>query len=244
MLDWTDEQKMLRDALREFALKEVVPLVGELEHGDLPPYDTLRKLFAAFGIDAMARDSFTKRLARTGRGDAAASGDGPGSSGFDPGSDARPHQRTVAVLPRHGHGAGRVGRPYRRGDRQPWHRDAAPALGARPPLPRAHRGLGADRAGSRLGRLRRHALHGATRPQRRRLHPQRVEDVHHQRTVRRRHRVHLQARRWHPARAAQGPVVRPRAWDGGARAVAAAAQDGDALLADGRGLRHRRARRH
>ena len=59
MLDWTDEQKMLRDALREFALKEVVPLVGELEHGDLPPYDTLRKLFAAFGIDDMARDGFT-----------------------------------------------------------------------------------------------------------------------------------------------------------------------------------------
>ena len=85
MLDWTDEQKMLRDALREFALKEVVPLVGELEHGDLPPYDTLRKLFAAFGIDAMARDGFTKRLARDGRGDAAASGDGSGSSGFDPG---------------------------------------------------------------------------------------------------------------------------------------------------------------
>ena len=49
MLDWTDEQKMLRDALREFALREVVPLVGELEHGDLPPYDTLRKLFAAAG---------------------------------------------------------------------------------------------------------------------------------------------------------------------------------------------------
>ena len=85
MLDWTDEQKMLRDALREFALKEVVPLVGELEHGDLPPYDTLRKLFAAFGIDAMARDGFTRRLARAGHGDAAASGDGSGSSGFDPG---------------------------------------------------------------------------------------------------------------------------------------------------------------
>jgi acyl-CoA dehydrogenase len=84
MLDWTDEQKMLRDALREFALKEVAPLIGELEHGDLPPYDTLRKLFAAFGIDAMARDSFTKRLARTGRADAA-SGEESAPSGFDPG---------------------------------------------------------------------------------------------------------------------------------------------------------------
>jgi alkylation response protein AidB-like acyl-CoA dehydrogenase len=75
----------MRDALREFALKEVVPLVDELEHGDLPPYDTLRKLFAAFGIDAMARDSFAKRLARDGRGDVAAPGDGAGRSGFDPG---------------------------------------------------------------------------------------------------------------------------------------------------------------
>jgi alkylation response protein AidB-like acyl-CoA dehydrogenase len=85
VLDWTDEQKMLRDALREFALKEVVPLVDELEHGDLPPYDTLRKLFAAFGIDVMARDSFAKRLARDGRSDATARGEGPERSGFDPG---------------------------------------------------------------------------------------------------------------------------------------------------------------
>jgi acyl-CoA dehydrogenase len=85
MLDWTDEQKMVRDALREFALKEVAPLVSELEHGDLPPYDTLRKLFSAFGIDAMARDSFTKRLARVGRGDAATSAEASPPSGFDPG---------------------------------------------------------------------------------------------------------------------------------------------------------------
>jgi alkylation response protein AidB-like acyl-CoA dehydrogenase len=85
MLDWTDEQKMLRDALREFALKEVVPLVGELEHGDLPPYDTLRKLFATFGIDAMARDGFTQRLARDGHRDGARSGDGSRSASFDTG---------------------------------------------------------------------------------------------------------------------------------------------------------------
>ena len=85
MLDWTDEQKMLRDALREFALKEVVPLVGELEHGDLPPYDTLRKLFAAFGIDAMARDGFTGDSPELVTASAFRVGDGSGSSGFDPG---------------------------------------------------------------------------------------------------------------------------------------------------------------
>ena len=64
MLDWTDEHKMLRDAIRSFVDKEIVPLRDELEHGDLPPYDVLRRLFTAFGIDEMARDGFKKRLAR------------------------------------------------------------------------------------------------------------------------------------------------------------------------------------
>ena len=51
VLDWTDEHKMLRDAIRSFVDKEIVPLRDELEHGDLAPYGVLRKLFAAFGID-------------------------------------------------------------------------------------------------------------------------------------------------------------------------------------------------
>ena len=64
VLDWTDEHKMLRDAIRTFVEKEIVPLHGELEHGDLAPYGVLRKLFAAFGIDELARDGFKKRLER------------------------------------------------------------------------------------------------------------------------------------------------------------------------------------
>ena len=64
MLDWTDEHKMLREAIRSFVEKEIVPLHDELEHGDLAPYGVLRKLFASFGIDEMARDSFKKRLER------------------------------------------------------------------------------------------------------------------------------------------------------------------------------------
>ncbi len=83
MLDWTDEHKMLRDAIRSFVDKEIVPLRDELEHGDLAPYGVLRKLFAAFGIDEMARDSFKKRLER----DVAPSPTSPdtgSASGFDP----------------------------------------------------------------------------------------------------------------------------------------------------------------
>ena len=64
MLDWTDEHKMLRDAIRSFVEKEIVPLRDELEHGDLPPYDVLRKLFASFGIDELVRDNFKQRLER------------------------------------------------------------------------------------------------------------------------------------------------------------------------------------
>jgi alkylation response protein AidB-like acyl-CoA dehydrogenase len=63
MFEWSDEQKMLRDAVRQFIEKEIVPLQDELEHGDLPPYDVLRKLFSTFGMDSMARAGFEARIA-------------------------------------------------------------------------------------------------------------------------------------------------------------------------------------
>ncbi|MPZ97043.1 MAG: hypothetical protein GEU96_19560 [Propionibacteriales bacterium] len=64
MIEWSDEQQMVRAAVRDFIEKEVVPHHRELEHGDLPPYDILRKLFSTFGMDAMARDRFERQLAR------------------------------------------------------------------------------------------------------------------------------------------------------------------------------------
>ena len=36
----------------------------ELEHGDLPPYDILRKLMQTFGLDEMARQRFAKQIER------------------------------------------------------------------------------------------------------------------------------------------------------------------------------------
>src|SRR5215212_10129311 len=64
MFEWTEEQAMIRDAVRQFVEKEIKPHVEELEHGDLPPYDILRKMFATFGMDAMARESFKRRIER------------------------------------------------------------------------------------------------------------------------------------------------------------------------------------
>ncbi|HEY3141764.1 MAG TPA: acyl-CoA dehydrogenase family protein [Acidimicrobiales bacterium] len=64
MFEWSDEQQMVRAAVRDFIDKEVVPHHRELEHGDLPPYDILRKLFSTFGMDAMAKDRFDRQVAR------------------------------------------------------------------------------------------------------------------------------------------------------------------------------------
>jgi alkylation response protein AidB-like acyl-CoA dehydrogenase len=54
---------MLQQAMRDFIAKEILPIKEELEHGDLPPYDVLRKLYATFGMDEMARSTFAKRIA-------------------------------------------------------------------------------------------------------------------------------------------------------------------------------------
>jgi hypothetical protein len=64
MLEWSDVDLAVRDAVREFVDKEVRPHVDALESGDMAPYPIIRKLFATFGIADMARDSLNKRLAK------------------------------------------------------------------------------------------------------------------------------------------------------------------------------------
>ncbi len=64
MIDWSDEQLAVRDAVRRFVEEEIAPRVDDLEHGDLPPYDVLRKLYATFGLDQLARESFKRSVAR------------------------------------------------------------------------------------------------------------------------------------------------------------------------------------
>ncbi|HVF74290.1 MAG TPA: acyl-CoA dehydrogenase family protein [Acidimicrobiales bacterium] len=62
MYQWSDEQLMVREAVRRFVEDEIAPNLEALEHGDTPPYDVLRKMIRTFGIDAMARESFKRRL--------------------------------------------------------------------------------------------------------------------------------------------------------------------------------------
>ncbi len=64
MIEWSEEQQMVRKAVRDFVDSEIRPHREELEFGDMAPYDLLRKMLKTFGMDAMARDSFHKRIAR------------------------------------------------------------------------------------------------------------------------------------------------------------------------------------
>ena len=243
MFEWSEELLMVRDAVRKFVDTEIRPHREELEHGDLPPYDLLRKLYKTFGMDQMAADSFDKRIAaEESRGERRRGGRRASASGgrWRRLHDAADH-RALQVLAGHGHRDGRVGRAHRGRDHVEGHDRAEEALGARHAHDGQDRRVGDHRAGLRFRRVR---VDGVDRaPRRRRVRAQRLEDVHHQRSVRRHDRVHLQARRGQRARRAQGRAVRARQRHARPRAVEAAAQDGPALVAHRHAVPRRRARR-
>jgi alkylation response protein AidB-like acyl-CoA dehydrogenase len=64
MIEWSEQHRMIRDAVRRFIAAEIEPNLEQLEHGDTPPYDVLRKLISTFGMDEMARARFQKQIAR------------------------------------------------------------------------------------------------------------------------------------------------------------------------------------
>jgi hypothetical protein len=69
MIEWSESQQMIRDAVRKFVEAEIKPRVEELEHGDVPPYDVLRKMYSAFGMDELARQRFRHQIERERRGE-------------------------------------------------------------------------------------------------------------------------------------------------------------------------------
>ena len=94
MIEWSESQLMIRDAVRRFVEAEVAPHVEELEHGDLPPYDILRKMYAAFGMDEMARARFNAQIETQKNG---AAREKASSAEGDPA--ARADQAAAALIP-------------------------------------------------------------------------------------------------------------------------------------------------
>lgn len=79
MFEWSDEHRAIRDAVRRFVHEEIDPRLDDLEHGDLPPYDVIRSLYATFGLDHLAREGFARALERRRSGGAADGRDGGGT---------------------------------------------------------------------------------------------------------------------------------------------------------------------
>ncbi|WP_063127978.1 acyl-CoA dehydrogenase family protein [Nocardia fusca] len=63
MFEWSETDLMVRDAVRTFIDKEVRPHLDALDSGEMLPYPILRKLYADFGIGAMAEEALNKQLA-------------------------------------------------------------------------------------------------------------------------------------------------------------------------------------
>jgi hypothetical protein len=64
MIEWSESHQMIRDAVRKFVETEIKPQIEELEHGDTPPYDVLRKMIRTFGMDEMARQRFRHQIVK------------------------------------------------------------------------------------------------------------------------------------------------------------------------------------
>jgi hypothetical protein len=150
MFEWSEEQLAIRDAVRRFVEEEVKPNVEELEHGDTPPYEVIRKLYRTFGLDALARDGFKRQLERK-----LSSTPAPRSArrAGERGDDPDPHHRAVPLLPRHRDRLGREHRTGRRHHHEGRHPGPDGAVGTRPAHPGEDRRLGHHRAQLGLRRL-------------------------------------------------------------------------------------------
>ena len=248
MLDWSDVDIAVRDAVREFVDKEIRPHVDALESGEMEPYPIIRKLFATFGIADMARDSLNKRLAglREGGGTATAKPSSGGMFGGDGGSAGMGFvvvselcRVSMGVVTGMGVSLGLT----------------VPTIMGRGTLAQQERWLpdlvtydkvGAwaitepDSGSDAFGGMKSYVVRDGSRAE---LHPQRPEDLHHQRPRRRRRRRVRQAGRGRFERRQAGPQgadVRPRSRDGRFRPVKAVPQDGHSLVSHGRAVLQRR----
>src|SRR5262249_31373389 len=55
MIEWSEQHQVIQDMVRKFIAAEIEPQLEELEHGDLPPYEVMRKLARTFGLSEAAR---------------------------------------------------------------------------------------------------------------------------------------------------------------------------------------------
>ncbi len=92
MIEWSEQHLMIRDAVRRFVEVEIVPNLEELEHGDTPPYDVLRKLYSTFGMGELARSRFRRQIAAEKAGESR-------EEKSEPDPDARADAAAMTLIP-------------------------------------------------------------------------------------------------------------------------------------------------
>jgi alkylation response protein AidB-like acyl-CoA dehydrogenase len=65
MIEWNEMHLAIREQVRKFVETEIAPKREQLEFGDTPPYEVLRKMFATFGMRDMALMQFEKQKTRS-----------------------------------------------------------------------------------------------------------------------------------------------------------------------------------
>ena len=62
MIEWSETHTQIRDMFRRFVEAEVAPKIDEIELGDTPPYEVLRKMMSTFGAGEMEKAKFLRAL--------------------------------------------------------------------------------------------------------------------------------------------------------------------------------------
>jgi len=73
MIEWSEQHLMIQGMVRRFVEAEIVPNLEQLEHGDLPPYDIMRKLANTFGMAEAAKMRYESQKRRAEKEGAAGS---------------------------------------------------------------------------------------------------------------------------------------------------------------------------
>ncbi|MEZ5139111.1 MAG: acyl-CoA dehydrogenase family protein [Acidimicrobiales bacterium] len=243
MYQWTDEQEMVRGAVRQFIDKEIRPNIEELEHGDTPPYEVLRKMFRESGWTWPPGRASRSRSSSRRRSAAQAAGEAPPEK---PKRDGDGGASSLTLIPiielckvcpgmvtamgvSMGLTSAAISSKGTIAQKERWVPEllTMEKVGA---WAITEPNSGSDAFGSMKSTARKDGDEYV---------PQRLEDVHHQRPLRRHDRVHLQARRGQRSGRSQDLELRPRLGHAGLE-QSAAAQDGHALVAHGRALPRRR----
>jgi alkylation response protein AidB-like acyl-CoA dehydrogenase len=96
---WTDDDRTVRAAVRDFVDKEIRPLREQLEHGDNPPYEVARKFYRTFGIGEADAEVFDWDIRRLEAEAAGAAFDEEKPEGFDPALRSIANIELVKVSP-------------------------------------------------------------------------------------------------------------------------------------------------